>query len=124
MAALLCACAKEIDDGGSSKVDFSNPKTVLASVFHAARTGDADHLESLCDPQGEGNEHTKRICRVRKGGPDWDSFRKNFRAGRLNGEPRITDDIAVVMFIYGPKGKQTETMKLVRRGDKWFLHSF
>jgi len=123
-AALLCVCAKEVNDGGSSNVDFSDPKSVLAAVFYAARSGDADHLSTLCDPHGDGNEHTERICSVRRGGPDWDSFRTNFASGRLNGEPRMTGDTAVVRFIYGPQGKLTENMKLVRRGDRWFLHSF
>ena len=124
LALLLGGCAKEIPDPGAEEVDPTNPKSVLGSVFWAARTGKADHLASLCSPDGSGNASVKRICRVTPDSPDWTSFRENFSRGHINGEPRITGDTAVLKFLYGPSGSTKETMTMTRRDGRWFLERF
>lgn len=125
IAAILCAgCAEDIADPISGDVDFANPKSVLGSVFYAARTGEIGHLASLCDPRGTANHAVQRICALEAQSSDLGSFRANFARARLNGEPRISGDTAVIKFLYGPKGTDRETMTLVRRDGRWYLQSF
>jgi hypothetical protein len=123
IGAALAGCAKEIEDPRSAEVDCGDPKSVTASIFYAADTGRADHLGELCDPAGAGAS-VRRICAVRPRSPDWESFRRSFARGRLNGEPRISGDRARLDFVFGPGGDDSETMELVRRGGCWYLSSF
>ncbi len=122
--ALPLGCAKEIPDPGGETIDFESPKSVVSHVFWAARTGRASGLASLCDPQGGGNAAVQRVCTVSADSPDWQSFRDNFAKGKLNGEPRVAGDNAVLKFLYGPNGSNPETMKLARRNGRWYLESF
>ena len=117
-------CAKHIDDRESGTVDFSNPKRVLSSVFHAAKTGEADHLASLCDPKGGADEDVRRLCSLTPDSPDWQSFVRHFQNAHLIGEARISGRRALVNFAFGPEGKQSETMELRQRGGRWYLHEF
>ncbi len=121
---LAASCAKEIQDPRSADVDFGDPKSVLASVFFAAEHGSAAHLAGLCDPSGAANPAARRVCAARPGAPDWESFRRAFARGRLNGEPRVHGDHATLDFIFGPEGDESETMELVRRGGRWYLSAF
>jgi hypothetical protein len=125
LAALLAgACAKEIQDPKSDRVDFSDPKSVTASIFYAAETGHTEHLRELCDPTGAGSADTRRICAMKPGAPDWESFRRNFARAKLNGEPRVSGDHARLDFLFGPDGGESETMELVRRDGRWYLSAF
>lgn len=123
-AVTAAGCAEDVADPISGEVDFGDPKSVLGSVFYAARSGDTEHLGSLCDPRGEGNHAVERICAVTPRSSDYEPFRSLFRRGRLNGEPRISGDTAVIKFLYGPGGNDREVMTLVRRGGRWYLQSF
>jgi hypothetical protein len=116
------ACAEDIADPISAGVDFSDPKSVLGHVFWAARSGDTGRLGELCDVSA--NRAARRICAVTAASPDVGSFRKNFGRARLNGEPRISGDTAIIKFLYGPEGAARETMTLVRRDGRWLLRSF
>jgi hypothetical protein len=124
LAAGAFACADEVQDPRSGQVDFSDPKSVTASIFYAAETGQTGHLRGLCDPDGAGDDDTHRICAMQPGAPDWDSFRQNFARARLNGEPRIHGDRARLDFVFGAAANRSETMELVRRGQRWYLASF
>lgn len=121
---LAAACADEVEPSGSSEVDFSRPKNVVRSIFYAARTGDAAHLASLCDPRGEVSASARRVCEVAPGQGDWASFARHFARGSVTGEPRITGDSALLNFSYGPDGTLPETMEMVRRDGGWYLSSF
>jgi len=118
------ACAKEVQDPRSSRVNFADPKSVTASVFYAADSGQTEHLKTLCDPRGENDDDTRRICAMTPASPDWDDFRAQFARGKLNGEPRVSGDRAALHFLFGPDGKESETMELVRRDGRWYLSSF
>ena len=127
LAGLLCAstaCSKTIDDRGSAQVDFTNPKLVVSSIFHAASTGESGHLASLCDPGGEANKHVLRICAQHQGDADWPSFVHQFEKGRLSGEARIAGERAQVNFVFGADGSDAETMELVQRDGRWYLMAF
>lgn len=123
-ALLLAACAKEIQDPRSAEVNFRDPKSVTAQIFYAAETGRTEHLHGLCDPIGENDIDTQRICDVHPGSPDWEPFRRNFAHAHLNGEPRVNEEHARLDFLFGPEADQSETMQLVRRGGRWYLSSF
>jgi hypothetical protein len=123
-AALLGACAKEIQDPDSDEVDFTDPKSVTAQIFHAAATGRADNLRALCDPRGENDEDTARICAMTVAAPDWAGFRAEFARAHLNGEPRVSGDRAALHFVFGPDATRSETMELVRRDGRWYLSAF
>lgn len=124
MALVVAACSKHIDDRGSSDVDFKSAKRVVSSIFYAAQSGESQHLASLCDPEGQANEHVLRVCAQDKEGDDWQAFVKQFAKGKLIGEARITEDRALVNFVFGEKGETSETMELVRRDDRWYLLAF
>jgi hypothetical protein len=124
LALVVAACADEVQDPRSADVDFRDPKSVTASIFYAAETGKTAHLAGLCDPTGAGDGDTRRICAMHAGAPDWDSFRATFARARLNGEPRVSGDHARLEFLFGPDGRDRETMELVRRGGRWYLSSF
>ena len=124
LALALVACDKKVDDRGSAQVDYSEPKRVLSSVFFAAQSGESRHLAELCDPHGKANSHALRICSQVSGSAEWPAFAKQFEKGRLIGEARITDDSALVNFVFGPSGTDRETMELVRRGRRWYLLAF
>jgi hypothetical protein len=124
LAAGAAGCADEVQDPRSADVDFHDPKSVVGSIFYAAETGRSEHLRRLCDPKGGGNRQTRRICAMRPGAHDWDSFRRNFARARLNGEPRISGDRARLDFVFGAAGNESETMELVRRDGRWYLSAF
>jgi hypothetical protein len=126
LAALVvaAACAKEVQDPRSGRVDFADPKSVVGSIFYAAESGETGHLATLCDPRGANDEDTRRICAMTTASPDWDDFRAQFARGKLNGEPRVSGDRAALHFLFGPDGMQSETMELVRRDGRWYLSAF
>jgi hypothetical protein len=104
--------------------DQSEPASVVAELFTAARMNDFTSLAHLCAPAEEADGDVQGICGLAadpSGGPE---FVQYFAAGSLAGEPTITGDTAAVPFMFGPDGSRSETMNLVRRGEKWFLQSF
>ncbi|HEU5060106.1 MAG TPA: hypothetical protein VFU21_26420 [Kofleriaceae bacterium] len=122
--ALAAGCAKEIQDPRSDQVDFTDPKSVTAQIFHAAATGRTQNLRALCDPRGENDEDTARICALTPADPDWPAFRAEFARARLNGEPRVSGDRAALHFVFGPDATRSETMELVQRDGRWYLSAF
>lgn len=124
LLALAAACAKEIQDPAAEQVDFADPKSVTAQIFRAAATGRAENLASLCDPRGENDDDTARICALTPGAPEWADFRAEFARAHLNGEPRVSGDRAALHFLFGPDATRSETMELVRRDGRWYLSAF
>ena len=120
----LLACAKEIPEPGGEVIDYQSPKNLVSHIFWAARTGNTGKLATLCLPDEAGNEAVRRVCGVVRGHGEWSSFQSNFAKGKLNGEPRVSGDTAVLKFLFGPDGAMPETMKLVRRDGRWYLESF
>jgi hypothetical protein len=124
IAALVAGCAKEVEDPRSDRIDFGDPKSVVAQIFYAAESGRAEHLKELCDPRGDNDEDTARICRLTPDSPDWPDFRAQFAHAHLNGEPRVAGDRAALHFVFGPRATESETMELVRRDGRWYLFEF
>ena len=104
------------------EVDQSTPEKVVEAVFNAAKSGDIDHLKGLCDPKGENDGDTKRICELTEA--DAAEFIEYFKNGKVNGKAVIEGDMATVPILFGPERKTEESMKVIKRGDKWYLYSF
>ena len=114
--------------GGASaenEGDQTDPKWVVNQVFEAANSNDYSLLSSLCDPSGEGDRDTKRICAVGdESDKSKEEFNTYFKLGKVIGEPTISGDEAKVVIKFGPTGTKDETMNLVNRDGKWYLSSF
>ena len=105
-------------------IDHTDPVKVTEEIFRAARDRDATGLPGLCDPKGENDGDTKRVCGARPGAKKWDEFVKWFSTGKVKGPAETKGDRARVAFSFGPDGKRTEEMILILRDGKWYLFSF
>jgi hypothetical protein len=105
-------------------VDFTDPVKVVQAIFDAAKNKDIVILTTLCDPEGENDGDTRRICDVAKDTRKLDEFVLWFSKGKVTGEAVIEEDRARVPFIFGPDGNKKEEMNLIKRDGKWYLYSF
>lgn len=104
--------------------DQSTPDGVVQAIFDAAKAKDASGLKGLCDPKGENDGDTKRICEVAADSKDWKEFLQYFSKGGIQGKARVDGDKAQVSILFGPDGLKPETFNVVRRDGKWYLSSF
>lgn len=118
---LLLACCMTACGGGAP--DQSTPEGPAKAVFSAARSGDFSGLKDLCDPKGEGDGDTKRICELATDEGKRDDFIEAFKDGKVTGDAKVMGDKAEVPIVYGPGAVKKETFKLVKREDKWYLYS-
>lgn len=106
-------------------LDHADPAQVVAAIFAVASgKSEAQVLSTLCDPTGENDSDTRRICDNATGFDPGGEFAMFFKAGKLNGEATIEGGVAYVPFLFGPKGDEEETMELVNRDGKWYLSQF
>ncbi len=112
----------------SSKQQESNqasPEQVVELLFKAAQSRDFSILKNLCDPEGKNDGDTKRLCNLESESNEWQQqFVAFFSQGEITGQPIIKGNEAQVNFKFGDKQSVSETMHLVKHGDKWFLSSF
>ena len=120
---IFSSCGDGKKDTAAEGVDQSKPEAVLQAVFDAAKTQNFDMLKGLCDPKGESDGDTKRICELSD--KDKEQFVQFFATGKIVGEATIEGDNAEVKFTFGPEGQtKDETMKMIKRDGKWYLKSF
>lgn len=100
------------------------PVAVLEILFEVARTSRFERLAGLCDPEGEGDGDTRRICALARESRGRDEFARAFARGRVVGPVRRRGTRAEVPFVFGPRGADDETMRLVQRRGRWYLLSF
>lgn len=105
-------------------VDFTDPVKVVQAIFDAAKNENFAVLASLCDPKGENDGDTRRICSVATDSKISDEFVLWFSKGKVTGKALIEDDRARVPFVFGPDGKKKEEMNLIKRDGRWYLYSF
>lgn len=126
-ALMLLSCGQNAssgNNGDSGKVDQSDPVSVVNQIFQAAKSGKYEVLLNLCDPTGEGDGDTKRICSIQSASQeDKNEFNDFFKLGQVIGEPDIVDNQAKVQIMFGPDGGNNETINLVNRDGKWYLYS-
>lgn len=101
----------------------SDPKKVVQMVFDAAKSGEYESLMTICDPLGEGDGDTRRICGVANADAEFQKeFVEYFKHGQVIGEPTIDGDKAMVQIKFGPQGGKDETMNLINRNGNWYLY--
>ncbi|MBK9453951.1 MAG: hypothetical protein IPN95_32065 [Bacteroidetes bacterium] len=116
--------------------DPTQPGNVVSRLFEAAKADDPKLLAGLCDPEKQNDGDTDCLCALdpayvpHQCGEDsgnrisWEEFKEYFQNGSLAGEPTIAGNEAGVPFHFGSSGTESETMTLVKRGEKWYLSSF
>lgn len=108
----------------SASVDHSTPQGVVQSIFDAAQSGDLEALEGIADPE-DADGDAKNVAGVATLNEQrQEEFQKFFATGRIVGDPEVEGNEAAVDIRFGPDGEDSETMNLVRRDGKWYLHSF
>lgn len=105
-------------------VDQSQPLPVLQAIIDVARTGQAARLQNLCDPLHQNDLDCQRICDQWTGFDPQSSYALYFRDAQIIGSPAILGDTANVPLRYGPAQIHLDTLRLIRRQDKWYLFSF
>ncbi len=133
MGIILLALGLQACGGASAPIetaspggfDQSDPSQVVSVLFEVARgTVPATVLSQLCDPTGESDMDTRRICDNANGFDPEGEFAMFFRRGKLNGSAVIDGDNASVPFLFGPDGDEAEMMDLVKKDGKWYLSAF
>lgn len=127
------------------KLDQTDPSNVVNAIFYSARTDNYDLLENLCDPLGEGDGDTKRICgltNMKKQAVQYgetvemkktfDTFKDSFKLATTYGKVEYETSeegvsTARVPFMFnhpGGESRSSEVLELVKRDGKWYLSSF
>jgi|GEM_PF-5769366 len=120
------ADGEKADEKATTEVDMTEPAKVVQVVFDAAKSEDFESLKELCDPTGENDEDTQRICKLSTEDKDKGEFVESFAEGKVTGDAVISEDgtEATVPVAFGPSGENAEEVKLVNRDGKWYLFSF
>jgi len=103
----------------------NSPKWLLKQVFKAARTGEFGILSELCDPVGELDTETRRLCEVGNTPPDaQEDFVKYFENGKISSEAMIKGDSATVQILFGYDNNASALINFVKRDGTWYMSSF
>ena len=120
-------------------IDFTNPESVVNAIFYAAQSHDFAILQGLCDPFGEGDGNTERICLVSdvadgtfEGDYDpeeilikfVDMLENCYIHGNVTYELDSFDGSQKASVPFSCPGRGEETMNLVNRYGNWYLFSF
>lgn len=122
---LLCCtgCGNRNAESGYD-LDQSDPMAVVQAIFDVAGGASAAVLGKLCDPKGENDQDTRRICDQATADALDDEFIQYFRNGKIDGEALLQGEKASVPFLFGPRGDKSDTMEMIRRDGKWYLYQF
>lgn len=143
-AFLLTSLLLVAQEKKSYEIDFTDPKSVVNAIFYAAQTKEFSIMQCLCDPYGEGDGDTKRLCSISQiakqiedyGGSEntkkgLDEFVNMFESGRISGQIIYSENegekYSKVPFLFNHPGgdrRSDETMILVKRHGNWYLSSF
>jgi predicted small lipoprotein YifL len=96
------------------------PEQTLEALFAAAKANTPAAIAKLCDPQGENDVDTQKLCDM-KPGKEWDDLRGLMSTGAVTGEAAINGDTATVPFKFGPVRGYKENMQLIRRDGVWYF---
>jgi len=110
------------DEPATKHVNFNHPVKVVESVFEAARTYNLEILNNLCDPFGENNDGSRKICELSD--DEIDIFVHEFSEGMILDNVMIKGDTARVPIRYGINGDKESIITLIKREKKWFILNF
>ncbi|MFN8394045.1 MAG: hypothetical protein U0176_05160 [Bacteroidia bacterium] len=102
----------------------STPEAVVEGIFAVAKGGDPKLLADLCDPEGQGDIETRRICDYANGFDPDGEFPMFWGSGKVDGAAIVNGSNALVPILFGPRGDRRDTLELVKRGEKWYLLRF
>ena len=107
--------------GGPSPLSaHATPSSVVRAIISAADRSDPDGLAGLCDPRGENDGDSKRICDMNRSSHDWSEFVELLR-GAVVGETEVSGASARVLVAFGADRGGEETFELVLRDGLWYL---
>ncbi|MBJ6369469.1 hypothetical protein [Snuella sedimenti] len=106
--------------------DFQDtPEGVVNYIFQSAKSKDFSKLRNLCDPYGENDADTRRICLVEMQPTEMQNrFVESFENGRIMGNPKIENETAEIEIAFGQYSDKLEKIKLIKRMDKWYIGSY
>ena len=111
-------------DEESSSDSQRDPADVMHTIFKAAKSGNFSSLTGLCAAD-DGDNDVKMICGIEnESSKKQEEFKEYFAKGKVVGEPTIDGDEASVEFMFGPDGDKSETMRMIKKGKKWYLRSY
>lgn len=93
-------------------------------MFDIANGAPAALLATLCDPEGQSDLDTRRICDQAKGFDPEGEFAAYFKHGKLLEGPIVAGDTASIPFSFGPGKPKRKMMTLIQRKGKWYLLAF
>lgn len=110
----------------AASMPASTPESVVQAVIDAAVTGDFSALGALCDPLGENDGDTQRICELAANEADREDFIQNFEKAQIMGAAVVSPqgDRAQVSILFGAGGDLEGTFELVNRDGQWYLVDF
>lgn len=124
MAGLLNSGCQNSESSPKRVIDQTTPDGALQLVFETVQKEKYEALASFCDPKGENDKDTRKICESGLTEEGRVEVFRYFARAKVNGEPEIKEDRAKVPFLYGPDGETEEEMYLVQRDGKWYLLKF
>lgn len=109
----------------SNHTQESSPIWVAEQIFKAANTGNTSIIKAICDPLTVLTGKAKDLCNIPTEPKNkQENFMAYFKLGKINGEPIIEGDKAIVKILIGYDGKAQETLNMTKREGYWFLTSF
>lgn len=125
---LLASCGGKAWEDEEAKtqyvLDQTQPELVVQAVFDVANGATAELLAVLCDPMGQNDLDTRRICDQAKGFDPEGEFAAYFKHGKLLEGPIVNGDTASIPFSFGPGKPKRKVMTLIQRQKKWYLLGF
>lgn len=120
----ICIMTAILSTGCSGKAGDpqADPKALAEAIFDAAKSGNFQSLSAYIDSDADGD--SKRIGQAATDPGIQEDFKKYFAKGKVSADPVIEGEKASVKILFGPDGTKEETFEMVKKGDKWFLHSF
>ncbi|MEZ5041062.1 MAG: hypothetical protein R2828_14285 [Saprospiraceae bacterium] len=120
----------------AKQTEGRSPSQTMALLFESAKSNDPNLLKDLCPPNKSNDGDTDCICAyyahyVPHKCPEnshnrmpWEAFVTAFKTAQLTDKITIQGNSASAPFSFGPDGKYTESMALVKVGNNWYLAGF
>jgi len=108
--------------GDGPRLDRKDPASVVESVIWAARTGNTDHLPSLCLPDA-GDRDVHEVCNATQGSMLWPQLVTAFHDAEVIGARRGFGGAVVAVRLGGPEG-EVEEIEMIERGGLYYLGQF
>ena len=110
-------------DRTEENVDWqSTPEGTIHRLFEAAKTNDVSLLEGLCDTVGPIDQNIERLCNTTD--LEEAGFIKHFINANIIEILYTGEDRAEAHLNTGSMFKTLDFVRLVRRGEKWFLYEY